>query len=387
MRVAVAAHRALGCRGVSRADFRYDDTAGEPGRAGAAGGQHPARHDPHLAGAGAGRASRHRLPRSLRLDGGAGPPWPVAPSAAPARPRADLAAPVAAAALAPPPPRPGRGRAALALLGTVAARRPGVRRDLRRRRRRRRRHARPRRGRFASLGDGIAGIGARAGLTRARGRARRQPQHAARAGACRRWRCAAATRRSASRRRRRGSGWRSHLLDRARPCRAPPARHHPRRGRGAHALRRLAARQPLLGHRPQGPRAHHGERRRLRPPAAGGGRGRRARRGADGRPAARALPRWSSASRRWSASASGAGTCGSATAPTCCCPKATRRRRSTRLAELQASNALLDRPLTAIDMRQPDKLVLRSPPTPAAPPPTPPDPASVQRARSGGGRG
>ena len=28
---ALAAHRALGCRGVSRADFRYDDTAGEPG--------------------------------------------------------------------------------------------------------------------------------------------------------------------------------------------------------------------------------------------------------------------------------------------------------------------------------------------------------------------
>ncbi len=32
MAVAVAAHRALGCRGASRADFRYDDTAGEPGR-------------------------------------------------------------------------------------------------------------------------------------------------------------------------------------------------------------------------------------------------------------------------------------------------------------------------------------------------------------------
>lgn len=29
---ALRAHRALGCRGVSRADFRYDDTAGEPGR-------------------------------------------------------------------------------------------------------------------------------------------------------------------------------------------------------------------------------------------------------------------------------------------------------------------------------------------------------------------
>ena len=32
MQVAVAAHRALGCNGVSRSDFRYDDTAGEPGR-------------------------------------------------------------------------------------------------------------------------------------------------------------------------------------------------------------------------------------------------------------------------------------------------------------------------------------------------------------------
>ena len=32
LRCAVAAHRALGCRGASRADFRYDDTRGEPGR-------------------------------------------------------------------------------------------------------------------------------------------------------------------------------------------------------------------------------------------------------------------------------------------------------------------------------------------------------------------
>jgi D-alanine-D-alanine ligase len=32
MHVAVAAHRALGCRGATRCDFRYDDTAGEPGR-------------------------------------------------------------------------------------------------------------------------------------------------------------------------------------------------------------------------------------------------------------------------------------------------------------------------------------------------------------------
>ncbi len=31
LEVAARAHRALGCRGISRADFRYDDTAGEPG--------------------------------------------------------------------------------------------------------------------------------------------------------------------------------------------------------------------------------------------------------------------------------------------------------------------------------------------------------------------
>ncbi|MEX6724092.1 D-alanine--D-alanine ligase [Parapedomonas caeni] len=30
--MALAAHRALGCRGVSRSDFRYDDTMGEPGQ-------------------------------------------------------------------------------------------------------------------------------------------------------------------------------------------------------------------------------------------------------------------------------------------------------------------------------------------------------------------
>ncbi|HEX2943016.1 MAG TPA: D-alanine--D-alanine ligase [Rhodopila sp.] len=32
MTVAVDAHRVLGCRGATRCDFRYDDTAGEPGR-------------------------------------------------------------------------------------------------------------------------------------------------------------------------------------------------------------------------------------------------------------------------------------------------------------------------------------------------------------------
>jgi D-alanine-D-alanine ligase len=32
LEIALGAHRALGCRGVSRADLRYDDTNGEPGR-------------------------------------------------------------------------------------------------------------------------------------------------------------------------------------------------------------------------------------------------------------------------------------------------------------------------------------------------------------------
>jgi D-alanine-D-alanine ligase len=32
MDLAVAAHRAIGCRGATRCDFRYDDTQGEPGR-------------------------------------------------------------------------------------------------------------------------------------------------------------------------------------------------------------------------------------------------------------------------------------------------------------------------------------------------------------------
>jgi D-alanine-D-alanine ligase len=32
LELALAAHRALGCRGATRADFRYDDTEGEPGR-------------------------------------------------------------------------------------------------------------------------------------------------------------------------------------------------------------------------------------------------------------------------------------------------------------------------------------------------------------------
>lgn len=50
-----------------------------------------------------------------------------------------------------------------------------------------------------------------------------------------------------------------------------------------------------------------------------------------------------------------------------------------RLAELHQRQNLLDRPLVAIDLRLPDRLVLRLPPGPA------PDPNAVQRTRSGRG--
>lgn len=50
-----------------------------------------------------------------------------------------------------------------------------------------------------------------------------------------------------------------------------------------------------------------------------------------------------------------------------------------RLNELQARNAILDRPLVAIDMRLPDRLVLRQPPAP--------EPAPNQQRRQAGNRG
>ena len=50
-----------------------------------------------------------------------------------------------------------------------------------------------------------------------------------------------------------------------------------------------------------------------------------------------------------------------------------------RLAELHQRHALLDRPLVAIDMRLPDRLVLRQPPAPEPPP--------QQQRRPAGNRG
>jgi cell division protein FtsQ len=54
----------------------------------------------------------------------------------------------------------------------------------------------------------------------------------------------------------------------------------------------------------------------------------------------------------------------------------------TRLAELQAKQGLMDRPLVAIDLRLPDKLVLRLPP---APPGQQPAEQQGQKSRSGRG--
>ncbi len=49
--LALTAHQALGCRGVSRADFRYDDRPDGTGRARLPRGQHAARNDRDVSGA------------------------------------------------------------------------------------------------------------------------------------------------------------------------------------------------------------------------------------------------------------------------------------------------------------------------------------------------
>ena len=66
---ALRAHRALGCRGVSRTDFRWDEARGLDGLC-SSGDQHPAGDDADLARAGAGGACGHVLRRAGALDGG-----------------------------------------------------------------------------------------------------------------------------------------------------------------------------------------------------------------------------------------------------------------------------------------------------------------------------
>ena len=60
-RIALDAHRLLGCKGASRSDFRWDDEQGVDGSV-PAGGQHAARHDPAQPRARTSQALRHFLP-------------------------------------------------------------------------------------------------------------------------------------------------------------------------------------------------------------------------------------------------------------------------------------------------------------------------------------
>ena len=68
--LALKAHQAIGCRGVSRSDFRYDDRHSENGELDLAGSQHPAGHDADVAGARDRRACGAFVRRSVELDGG-----------------------------------------------------------------------------------------------------------------------------------------------------------------------------------------------------------------------------------------------------------------------------------------------------------------------------
>ena len=65
MDVAVAAHRALGCRGATRCDFRYDDTSRRTRPPRAAGDQYATGPDADLAAAGTGGASAASVFRQL----------------------------------------------------------------------------------------------------------------------------------------------------------------------------------------------------------------------------------------------------------------------------------------------------------------------------------
>ena len=68
-RLSLAAHRALGCRGVTRSDFRFDDSLGAAQGPVLPRGEHPAGHDRNLAGSRACGACRDQLRGSGQVDG------------------------------------------------------------------------------------------------------------------------------------------------------------------------------------------------------------------------------------------------------------------------------------------------------------------------------
>ena len=78
-KLTLTAHKALGCRGVSRADFRFDDTPGGSGQVLLPRGQYAARHDADLAGSGARGTRRALVCRAGELDGGGGELQQVGP--------------------------------------------------------------------------------------------------------------------------------------------------------------------------------------------------------------------------------------------------------------------------------------------------------------------
>ena len=117
--MALLAHQTLGCRGVSRSDFRYDDRKPGDDRPLFPRDQHAAGHDADLAGARAGAARRHLVRRAVRLAGGgrAMPRMRIAPPRRPARRSrqrqpAGMAAGAAHAARSPPRRRARRSYSA-----------------------------------------------------------------------------------------------------------------------------------------------------------------------------------------------------------------------------------------------------------------------------------
>ena len=172
----------------------------------------------------------------------------------------------------------------------------------------------------------------------------------------------------------------THRLGRARHGRAPAARHHRGAAGGAPAVRDLAARRQIRADRPRRP-----GRRRPRMSAPSASLPLVVGPGAPDRAAAlmdalrRAARRCRRASSPRSASASGAGTCACDNGTDVLLPEGAGGRGDGPAGRAAGEQALLDRPLAAIDLRLPDRLV-RAPAADPAPRSAPSKPAEPQNA-------